>query len=139
MAYITYDQYVADYGTPAISGEDFPVYAGFASDLIDSVTYYRIADAGGLSALPPAVQAMVQKATAAQIMYFIQFGLDAVMSGTYGSNFTVGKVSVGGVTGARAGSAGTVAPMARVYLEQTGLMHPQASVLNGPRYSPWGL
>lgn len=53
MAYITYDQYVAIYGEPPIKEEDFPVYAGLASDLIDSATRYRIVQGGGLSALPP--------------------------------------------------------------------------------------
>ena len=40
MAYITYQQYLDLYGTCPISEEEFPVYAGLASDLIDSITRY---------------------------------------------------------------------------------------------------
>ena len=138
MAYITYEQYVADYGTPPISEEQFPTYAGMASDLIDSVTFYRIVEAGGLAALPSAIQTGVTKATAAQVMYFCEYGLEAVMAGMSGVGFTVGKVRVDGVNGGKAGSAAILAPMVRVYLEQTGLMRPAVDVCDGPRYSPWG-
>lgn len=138
MAYITYEQYVADYGTPPISEEQFPVYAGAASDLIDSVTFYRIVEAGGLAALPSAIQTAVTKATAAQVMYFCEYGLEAVMAGMSGVGFTVGKVNVQGATSTRAGASAAVAPMVRVYLEQTGLMRPAVDVCDGPRYSPWG-
>ena len=46
MAYITYQQYLDLYGTCPISEEEFPVYAGLASDMIDSITRYRIVDGG---------------------------------------------------------------------------------------------
>jgi len=138
MAYITYDQYVANYGTSPISQADFLAYAGFASDLIDSATYYRIVEAGGLATLPPILQSQGVKATAAQIMYFSELGLEAVMSGTSGTNFTVGKVSVGPSTNGRSGASAILCPMARVYLEQTGLMRPSVDARDGPRYSPWG-
>ena len=52
MAYITYQQYLDLYGTCPISEEEFPVYAGLASDMIDSITRYRIVEGGGISALP---------------------------------------------------------------------------------------
>lgn len=139
MAYITYDQYLTNYGTPPISEDQFPVYAGAASDMIDSATFYRIVEAGGLSALPLAIQAAVIKATAAQIMYFCEYGLEAVMSGTFGTGFSVGKVRVDGVNGGKAGGAAILAPMARVFLEQTGLMRPAVDVCDGPKYSPWGV
>ena len=42
MAYITYQQYLDLYGTCPISEEEFPVYAGLASDMIDSITRYRM-------------------------------------------------------------------------------------------------
>lgn len=55
MAYITYNQYVEMYGTCPLTEEEFPLYASLSSDLIDSVTQYRIVK-GGLSALPSFVQ-----------------------------------------------------------------------------------
>ena len=56
MAYITYQQYLDLYGTCPISEEEFPVYAGLASDMIDSITRYRIVEGGGISALPSILQ-----------------------------------------------------------------------------------
>lgn len=122
MAYITYEQYQAMYGTPSVSGPEFQMYATAASDIIDSITQYRIVE-GGLSALPALVQTLVQKAAAAQVLYLTQNGLEAVVSGQTGQGFTVGKVSVdGGNTGGLTAAQLTVCPMAKAYLEQTGLM-----------------
>lgn len=93
MAYITYQQYLDLYGTCPISEEEFPVYAGLASDMIDSITRYRIVEGGGISALPSILQTLVQKAAAAQVLYFTQIGLETVLTGQAGQSFTVGKVS----------------------------------------------
>ena len=122
MAYITYEQYQALYGTPPVSGPEFQMYAATASDIIDSVTQYRIVE-DGLSALPALVQTLVQKAAAAQLLYLTQNGLEAVLSGQTGQGFTVGKVSVdGGNAGGLTAAQLMVCPMAKAYLEQTGLM-----------------
>ena len=123
MAYITYEQYTELYGVPPISEDAFPMYAGQASDLIDSITQYRIIQGGGLSALPAFVQTLVQKAAAAQVLYLTQNGLETVISGQTGQGFTVGKVSVdGGNTGGMTAAQLMVCPMTKAYLEQTGLM-----------------
>lgn len=123
MAYITYDQYVAIYGEPPMDEAEFPVYAGLASDLIDSATRYRIAQGGGFSALPSSLQKQVQKAAAAQVFYFTQVGLDAVLTGQAGQSFTVGKVSVSGgaLSNVKAGAL-MISPLALAMLEQTPLM-----------------
>ena len=123
MAYITYEQYTQLYGTPPITEAEFPMYATTASDIIDSITQYRIERAGGISALPAGLQTLVQKAAAAQVLYLAQNGLEAVVSGQTGQGFTVGKVSVdGGNSGGLTAAQLTVCPMAKMYLEQTGLM-----------------
>lgn len=123
MAYITYDQYTQLYGTPPITEAEFPLYATTASDIIDSITQYRIEKAGGISALPAGLQTLVQKAAAAQVLYLTQNGLETVVSGQTGQGFTVGKVSVdGGNSGGLTAAQLTVCPMAKMYLEQTGLM-----------------
>lgn len=123
MAYITYEQYTQLYGTPPITEVEFPMYATTASDIIDSITQYRIERAGGISALPAGLQTLVQKATAAQVLYLTQNGLETVVSGQTGQGFTVGKVSVdGGNSGGLTAAQLTVCPMAKMYLEQTGLM-----------------
>lgn len=123
MAYITYEQYTQLYGTPPITEAEFPMYATTASDIIDSITQYRIERAGGISALPAGLQTLVQKAAAAQVLYLTQNGLETVVSGQTGQGFTVGKVSVdGGNSGGLTAAQLTVCPMAKMYLEQTGLM-----------------
>ena len=126
MAYITYAQYEALFGTPPINEAEFGLYATTASDLVDSVTQYRIVEGGGIASLPAAVQSRVQKATAAQVLYFIQSGgMETVLSGQTGQGFTVGKVHIDGAAsgqGVRTAAQMTISPMVRVYLEQTGLM-----------------
>ena len=123
MAYITYNQHTLLYGVPPITEAEFPLYATTASDIIDSITEYRIGRVGGISALPALVQELVQKATAAQVLYLTQNGLETVVSGQTGQGFTVGKVSVdGGNSGGLTAAQLTVCPMAKMYLEQTGLM-----------------
>lgn len=137
MAYITYDQYIGFYGTCPISEEEFPMYAGLASDAIDNITQYRISGGGGISALPVFIQTLIQKATAAQVLYFTQVGLETVLTGQAGQSFTVGKVSVNG--GGLANQSGKkigalmVSPLAIAYLEQTPLMERRVGVFY-PQY-----
>lgn len=135
MAYITYDEYVAIYGQN-ITESDFPMYAENASDLIDAVTRYQIVQCGGISALPPLVQNLVKKAAAAQVLYFVQNGLDTVMSGQTGQGFTVGKVSIGGASSGSGGQAADqlmISPAVGVLLEQTGLMERSVPCLDPSR------
>lgn len=142
MAYITYDQYVAQYGTPPVTGQEFQVYATTASDIIDSITQYRIERAGGISALPAGLQTLVQKAAAAQVLYLTQNGLETVVSGQTGQGFTVGKVSVDGAGASAGGMTAaqlTVCPMAKVYLEQTGLMERSVSCFDRFRPGFYGI
>ena len=124
MAYITYEQYTQLYGTPPITEADFPMYATAASGVIDGITQYRIGRAGGISALPAWLQTAVQNATAAQVLYFAQNGMEAALSGQTGQGYTVGKVHVDGGTGASSMTAAQlmVSPAMRAMLEQTGLM-----------------
>lgn len=135
MAYITYDEYAAIYGQN-ITEADFPMYAENASDLIDAVTRYQIVQCGGISALPPLVQKLVKKAAAAQVLYFVQNGLDTVMSGQTGQGFTVGKVSIGGASSGSGGQTAAqlmISPAVGVLLEQTGLMERSVPCLDPSR------
>lgn len=131
MAYIDSGQYISLYGSAPVGGAEFPVYATIASDLIDTITEHRIAKCGGISAFPPLVQSLIQKATAAQVLYLAQNGLEAVLAGQTGQGFTVGKVSVdGGNSGSMTAAQLMVCPMARAYLEQTGLMERSVPCFN---------
>lgn len=139
MAYITYEQYTELYGA-ALSEMDFPMYATLASDLIDTITEFRIERAGGITVFPPLVQTLVQKATGAQILYFVQNGLETVISGQTGQGFTVGKVHVdGGIKENLTAAQMLISPMAKVYLEQTGLMGRRTSCLDPYRSSYYGI
>lgn len=141
MAYITYDQYIGYYGTCPIPEEEFPMYAGLASDVIDNATQYRIIKSGGISALPVLTQTLVQKAAATQILYFTQVGLETVLTGQAGQSFTVGKVSVNG--GGLANQANKkigalmVCPLALAYLEQTPLMERRVDVCYPAYLNPY--
>lgn len=140
MAYITADQYAALYGPPPLDNTTFAMYATTASDIIDSITEYRIGRAGGISALPSLVQTLVQKAAAAQVLYFIQNGMEAVLSGQTGQGYTVGKVHVdGGNTDGMTATQLTVCPMAKMYLEQTGLMERRTPCFGQFRPSFYGI
>ena len=140
MAYITADQYAALYGPPPLDNTTFAVYANTASDIIDSVTEYRIGRAGGISALPSLMQTLVQKAVAAQVLYFVQNGMEAALSGQTGQGYTVGKVHVdGGNSGGLTAAQLTVCPMSKMYLEQTGLMERRVPCFGQFRPSFYGI
>ena len=79
---------------------------------------------GGISALPDFIQLIIQKATAAQVLYYIQLGLETVLTGQVGQSFTVGKVSVsGGALSATATKPGAVmvSPLALASVSYTHL------------------
>ena len=108
------------------------MYAGLASDVIDNATQFRIEKSGGISALPAFIQTLVQKAAAAQVLYFTQVGLETVLTGQAGQSFTVGKVSVngGGLSNQANKKIGAlmVCPLTLAYLEQTPLMERRVDV-----------
>ena len=116
--YISYSEYVEMYGKPLITEDEFPQYAGIASDLIDILTSFRIVQVGGLSALPAWQSHMVVKAAAAQVTYLISNGLDTVTGGQAGEEFTVGSSS-------KQVSRGElmISPLAFAMLEQSGLCY----------------
>lgn len=139
MAYIEYQNYVKLYGS-AISETEFPQYAEPASDLIDTITQFRIEKAGGITALPQMIQTLVEKATAAQILYFYQNGLETVLTGQTGAGFTVGKVHVdGGNASGKTQAQLMISPLAKVYLEQTGLMGRRTPCLDPYQVSYYGI
>lgn len=143
MAYITYQQYLDIYGACPISEEEFPMYAGLASDLIDSITQYRIVKGGGISALSYLMQTLVKKAAAAQVLYFTQLGLETVLTGQTGQSFTVGKVSVsGGALSNTTEKPGAlmISPFTVALLEQTYLMERGVHVCSDRYLNPfWGI
>lgn len=143
MAYITYEKYTEIYGIPSISIEEFPIYAEQATDLIDSITAYRIKRSGGIASQPTWIQTLIEKACAAQVLYFTQVGLETALTGQAGQSFTVGKVSVSGgalsSTGQKAGNL-MISPLTAALLEQTPLMERGVQVCSDRFLNPfWGI
>lgn len=119
---------------------DFPALEARAEDVIGVMTRWE-ATADTIADLPPFQRTLVKKAVCAQIDFFAVNGLDSITGNTDGPGFTVGKVSVSGKSGSaviRNGSmAEYVAPMAKAYLEQSGLMNPSVPVVKGGHMAGW--
>lgn len=125
MAYITLEKYQDYFGKPTLTEEEFAVYAGVASDIVDIVTNGKIAERGGIAAFPISIQTLIEKAVGAQIIYLSQEGMETVITGQAGAGYTVGKVHIdGNSAGAGASAAHSVASvMCLMYLERTGLLY----------------
>lgn len=119
---------------------DFPALEARAEDVIGVMTRWE-ATADTIADLPPFQRTLVKKAVCAQIDYFAVNGLDSITGNTDGPGFTVGKVSVSGKSGStivrRGEMAEYVAPMAKAYLEQSGLMNPAVPVVKGGHMAGW--
>lgn len=126
VAYIDAEYYNNVYkGVDA--GDDLDRYIERASDLVDQVTGYKIAD---LSALHPRIQELVKKATAAQVEFYVLNGGPEGVDGSTDGSFS--QVSIGAFQyqSGRINQqipAGKqehrVAPAALAYLEPTGLLY----------------
>ena len=119
---------------------DFPALEARAEDVIGMMTRWE-ATADTIADLPPFQRTLVKKAVCAQIDFFAVNGLDSITGNTDGPGFTVGKVSVSGKSGSaimrRGEMAEYVAPMAKAYLEQSGLMNPSVPVVKGGHMAGW--
>lgn len=109
----------------------FPALCARASDVVGAVTHWRVNETN-ISRLPALHQELYKKAICAQIDFFNINGLDSVNDAGNGG-YTVGKVTVHGKanTGAAGAMSTSISPMARQYLEQTGLMNPQVCTFEG--------
>lgn len=126
VAYIDAEYYNNTYkGVDA--GDDLDRYIERASDLVDQVTGYKIAD---LAVLHPRIQELVKKATAAQVEFYVLNGGPEGVDGSTDGSFS--QVSIGAFQyqSGRINQqipAGKqehrVAPAALAYLEPTGLLY----------------
>ena len=132
MAIVDLAYYTTAYHGTEASDCDFPILEARAEDVIGAMTHWKVT-ADTIASLPVMIQALVKKAICAQVDYFALNGLDSV-AGSADRGFSVGKVSVSGKSGSdmiqRGAMAEHISPMARMYLEQSGLMNPQ--VATGP-------
>lgn len=137
MAYIDFSFFLAIYGEEtSVDQEVFSTLEKLASDIIDSITTYKIPQLGGLQALPEFVQTLVKKAVAAQVNYIGLQGTEMLATGTTNQGFTVGKVSIPGSSDDKADTKNLISPMVHMYLEQTGLLA-RSVALCFDRYLPY--
>lgn len=130
MAAVTYDYYTNTYiGDPAVTDTTFPRLEARAEDAINQIIRYQT--------VPPQWETAYQNAICAQIDYYSTYGIELATGGISSTGFTVGKVSVSG-NQAMTGAASMIAPAARAYLEQTGLMNPSVPAAGWPRPWIWG-
>ena len=106
----------------------FPALCARAEDVVGALTHW--VDFNAIKA--PMMQLLYKKAICAQIDFFALNGVES-LNDTGNGGFTVGKVSVHGKAnqGESGGLAQSVSPMAKAYLEQTGLMNPNVPVFGG--------
>ena len=110
----------------------FPALCARAMDIVGAMTRWAVTE-DNLGTYPALIQTLYKKAICAQVDFFAVNGLDSVtLSASVDNGFTVGKVSVHGRSGVSAtGSmSDSIAPLAQMYLEQTGLLCP--AVPTGP-------
>lgn len=126
MGAVDYTFYTSVYMGDVATQTTFPALCARASDVVGAMT--RWVD---VSTLRDPVLTLYKKAVCAQIDFFGINGLDVATAGE-DRGFTVGKVTVNGRTGgltAVGRFADNIAPLALVYLEQTGLLNPQVETV----------
>ena len=137
---VSYEFYTNTYYGKELTSEDFPAVEAKAEDVIGAMAHWKVTEVtiGNLSSL---FQALYKKAVCAQADFFAVNGLDVVASSSNGPGFTVGKVSVSGKSGSdlvrKGAMADYIAPLALMYLEQTGLLNPVVPVAPSEPFLGW--
>ena len=138
-AIVDFSYYSEVYRGTEASTATFPALSARALDVIGAFTHWAISEAT-INDYPEHTQSMYRKAVCAQVDFFAVNGLDCVnVAAGAASGFTVGKVSVHGKSGAAAGGrmSENIAPMAQMYLEQSGLMCPAVFALGDAPITGW--
>ena len=126
MAYIDWAYFQAYAPGSSVTATEFPALAERASDVIDMLTFCRIKEAGGLSALPSSIQDAVKKATAAQVETLGLFGWAMATAGAAvnPNSATIGKFSYSRSEWSGGSINGIpLSPLVSGYLGCTGLMY----------------
>ena len=137
---VSYEFYTQTYLGKEVTAEEFPAVDAKAEDIIGAMTRWKVTEET-ISNLPSLTQTLYKKAICAQIDFFGVNGLDVVVSSSNGPGFTVGKVSVSGRSGSnlvrKGAMADYIAPLALMYLEQTGLLNPAVPVAPSEPFLGW--
>lgn len=133
MAIVDWTYYSTVYMGKEATQAEFASFEVKAEDVVCSMTRWQVT-AETIAELPAFTQTLVKKAICAQVDYFAVNGFDSVAGGS-DRGFTVGKVTITGTSGSaivrRGVMAESVAPLALMYLEQTGLLNPAVPVVGG--------
>lgn len=125
MAYIVKSDYTS-FTTTAISDSDFTLISERASDIIDVITFNKIADKG-ISSYPLSVQSKIKKATCALCESIsISGGVTALAQSTDDlTNVSIGSFSYGKApdNGTNSVYGVTIPPLLYMYLAGTGLLY----------------
>ena len=129
-AIVDFAYYSGTYKGTEADATSFPALCARASDIVGAMTRWQVTE-DNFSTFHALVQTLYKKAICAQVDFFSVNGLDSVnISAGVDNGFTVGKVSVHGRSGVAAAGkmSGSVAPLALMYLEQSGLLNPAVPV-----------
>ena len=138
-AIVDFSYYSDVYRGTEASAATFPALSARALDIIGALTRWAITETT-ITDYPEHTQTMYRKAVCAQVDFFAVNGLDSInVAAGADSGFTVGKVSVHGRNGAAAGGrmSSNIAPMAVMYLEQSGLLCPAVPVVGDAPVVGW--
>lgn len=135
-AIVDYEYYYTVYMGSEADEASFPALCARAADVVGAMIRWKDPEAMTAFQLT-----LYKKAVCAQVDFFAVNGLDSVAGGN-DRGFTVGKVSISGKSGSdlvrKGAMADNIAPMAIMYLEQSGLMNPQvATVPDMPLIGWW--
>lgn len=134
-AIVSYEYYSTVYKGQEADEVSFPALSARAEDIIGAMARWAVTE-DSIDQYPAQIQTLYKKAVCAQVDCLAVNGLDSVAGGS-DRGFTVGKVSMSGKSGSditgKGAMAECIAPMALMYLEQTGLMRPAVAV--GPLYA----
>ena len=135
MAYVTYTYYHETYCGDLVPEDLFPKYEAAAERLINAAMRYAVNE-NNFDTLNDMFKTAIKNAVCAQVEYYGNVGLEASSVGVSKSSFSVGKVSVTNEA-ANGASLMTLAPAAKLFLEQTGLLNRDVNVPVEPFTPIW--
>lgn len=120
--YIDEDYYKKEFEGETVETADFPRFSKRASDVVDQLTGYEIAEKG-LDSYEQFIKGLVKRATAAQVEYYQIEGIEIDTTGqSENDGFSLSKLSVSSNSSQTSRQSKRVAPNTLSYLEATGLV-----------------
>jgi hypothetical protein len=119
--YVDQGYYDDTYHGRSINADDFTEYEQRASEIIDGLTQYRVAQSdSGLADFDAFTQAQFKKAVCAQIEYIDANGGSELFTGDNMASASLGKFNY---SSGSSGGTNLYAPMAKIFLYPTGLLY----------------